>query len=95
MPFILEKDIIKTKSNHCGGVLGGISTGMPILARATVKATSSTAINQESIDKNGNKVQLQIEGRHDPCIVPRIVPVVESMLSLVLCDHYLRQKVYR
>ena len=93
-PFIGYKNHVKTKTNHCGGILGGISTGMPIVVRVTVKATSSLSINQNSVTTDKKPVVIKTTGRHDPCIVPRVVPVVEAMFALVLCDHYLRNKLY-
>lgn len=79
------------KSNHAGGVLGGISTGQEIIFRLAVKPTSSIRAPQETIDTEGEEVIISTEGRHDPCICPRIVPVVEAMAALVLIDHVKRQ----
>ncbi len=73
-------------SNNAGGILGGISSGQSILARVAVKPTPSVAIEQKTQDIHGDNRTLQIEGRHDPCIVPRIVPVVEAMVALTLLD---------
>ncbi len=73
-------------SNHAGGILGGISSGQPILARVAVKPTPSVATEQKTMDVHGRNRRLNIEGRHDPCIVPRIVPVVEAMVALTLLD---------
>jgi chorismate synthase len=80
------------KSNHSGGILGGISNGDEIVARLAIKATSSIKIAQQTIDKEGNPRTIQVEGRHDPCVLPRAVPIVEAMLALVLADHLLRQR---
>ncbi len=82
----------KTKTNNSGGIQGGISNGMPIVARIAVKPTSSIAKEQETVDVHGNKVKLSIKGRHDPCICQRIVPVAEAMVALVLIDHLMVQE---
>ena len=78
-------------SNNAGGVLGGISTGAQIFFRIPVKPTSSISQPQKTINQDHNEIELTVEGRHDPIICPRIVPVVEAMCALVLADHYLRQ----
>lgn len=80
------------KTNHAGGVLGGISTGQEIRARIAVKPTPSIEKKQETIDIYGRERRISIRGRHDPCICPRIVPVAEAMVALVLYDALLRQK---
>jgi len=82
-------------SNHAGGILGGISTGQDIIVRIAVKPTPSIAKVQQTRDSNGNVVDISVGGRHDPCIVPRIVPVAEAMLALVLVDCLLEQEKYR
>ena len=79
------------ETNRAGGVAGGISTGLPIVCRAVVKPTASIGKVQKTVDAAGKPVDLRIEGRHDPCIVIRIVPVIEHMLNLVLLDLYLAQ----
>lgn len=78
-------------SNHSGGIIGGISTGQEIIFRVVVKPTSSISVQQKTINIKGEETQIKTEGRHDPCICPRIVPVVEAMACLVLEDHYKRQ----
>jgi chorismate synthase len=86
-PFIAKGGRIETKTNKAGGILGGISTGAPIICRITVKPTPSVAGQQTSVDLETLKeVDLSISGRHDPCILPRIVPVAEAMVALVLAD---------
>jgi chorismate synthase len=82
-------------SNHAGGILGGISTGQEITVRIAVKPTPSIARNQQTRDIHGNVVEISVKGRHDPCIVPRIVPVAEAMLALVLPDCLLEQEKVR
>jgi chorismate synthase len=78
-------------TNNAGGILGGISTGEEIVFRVAVKPTSSISVPQQTIDVNGEEKPIVTEGRHDPCICPRIVPVIEAMACLVLEDHYKRQ----
>jgi chorismate synthase len=80
------------ETNHAGGILGGISTGQPILLRIAVKPPSSIAIPQKTVDRAGAERDFAIEGRHDPCLCPRVVPVAEAMTCLVLADSLLRQK---
>jgi chorismate synthase len=82
-------------SNHAGGILGGISSGQDIVVRIAVKPTPSIAKIQQTRDIHGNVVDISVGGRHDPCIVPRIVPVAEAMLALVLMDCVLEQMRYR
>ena len=78
-------------TNNAGGVLGGLSSGQEILFRVAVKPTSSIAVSQKTVDINGRESAIRTEGRHDPCICPRIVPVVEAMTAIVLEDHFKRQ----
>jgi chorismate synthase len=82
-------------TNHAGGILGGISTGQEIVARIAVKPTPSIAKTQRTLDRRGKEVSISIKGRHDPCIVPRILPVAESMVALVILDALLEQAKYR
>ena len=85
--FILREDgNVGKKTNHAGGILGGISDGSDIFFRVGIKPTPSIAAFQDTIDKKGNPVTVSIKGRHDPVIVPRAVVVVESMAALVLAD---------
>ena len=79
-------------SNRAGGVLGGISTGQPIVARFAVKPTSSILTSRRSVDRHGRDVEVETRGRHDPCVGIRAVPVGEAMLALVLADHLLRHR---
>ena len=85
--FIVKEGKVKTITNNCGGILGGISDGMPIIARVAVKPTSSISRKQRTVDLgNMGGAEIEIKGRHDPCIVPRAVPVCEAMMALVLAD---------
>ena len=79
-------------SNRAGGVLGGISTGQPVLARFAVKPTSSILTPRRAVDRFGQAVEVRTKGRHDPCVGIRAVPVGEAMLALVLADHLLRHR---
>ena len=81
-----------TKTNHSGGIQGGISNGMPISFRVAFKPVATLMQNQTSIDQNGNEIELQGKGRHDACVVPRAVPIVEAMAAMVILDFYLRNK---
>ena len=88
--FTIENGRIRTTSNNAGGILGGISNGMPIVIRLAVKPTASIGLSQKTVDyKKKKEADIVVGGRHDPCIVPRAVPVVESMIALVLADHSL------
>ena len=83
----MENGEIRTSTNHCGGILGGISNGMPIIFRVAVKPTPSISRPQESISlSRGENCDLIVKGRHDPCIVPRAVPVVEAAAAVALFD---------
>jgi len=86
---------IRTRTNHSGGVLGGISNGEDIVMRVAVKPPSSIRIRQRTIDTHGRGVGISVGGRHDPCICPRVVPVVESMAAVVIADHLLRFSLTR
>ena len=83
---------VRFGSNHAGGILGGISTGQPIVARFAVKPTSSILTPRQSVDMSGSEVEIITKGRHDPCVGIRAVPVGESMLACVLADHLLRHR---
>mgnify|MGYP003687927023 FL=1 len=80
------------KSNNAGGILGGISTGQNIEVNVAFKPTSSIPQERQSIDVQGNEVEMKTTGRHDPCVAIRAVPIVEAMLALVLIDHVLRDR---
>ena len=79
-------------SNHAGGILGGISTGQPVVARFAVKPTSSILTPRRTVDRLGNETEISTKGRHDPCVGIRAVPVGEAMMACVLADHFLRHR---
>jgi chorismate synthase len=79
-------------SNNAGGILGGISTGQPVVARFAVKPTSSILIPRRTVDRYGNETEISTTGRHDPCVGIRAVPIGEAMVACVIADHYLRQR---
>jgi chorismate synthase len=79
-------------ANNAGGILGGISTGQPIVARFAVKPTSSILIPRRTVDRYGRETEVSTKGRHDPCVGIRAVPVGEAMVACVIADHYLRQR---
>jgi chorismate synthase len=81
---------VATRSNRHGGMLGGISSGMPIVLRAVVKPTSSLPREQETVTRSGEPTSISTKGRHDPCLLPRFVPMAEAMVAIVLADHWLR-----
>lgn len=90
--FIAKPDRIGTASNRSGGIQGGITNGEPIYFRVAFKPTATVMREQQTVDREGNEILLTGRGRHDPCVLPRAVPIVEAMTSLVLCDHALRQR---
>jgi chorismate synthase len=79
-------------SNHAGGILGGISTGQPVVVRFAVKPTSSILQARRTVDRYGNDAEIVTKGRHDPCVGIRAVPVGEAMMACVLADHILRHR---
>ena len=87
-PFYYDDmGVVRTSSNNCGGILGGITTGMPLVFRCAIRPTSSIAREQETVSlKEKSNTTLQITGRHDPCIVPRALPVIEAMAAIGLCE---------
>lgn len=93
--FISEKGRITTRTNNAGGILGGISNGNDIVVRMAVKPTSSIAREQDTVTRRGKKTTIRVEGRHDPCVAPRAVPMADNMVALVLVDHLLRQRTAR
>jgi chorismate synthase len=94
--FYIDADgRVRTRTNNAGGTLGGISNGEAIIARVAIKPTSSISRDQETVDMQGNSRTILVEGRHDPCVVPRAVPVIEAMMCLVLVDLYLLNRMSR
>jgi chorismate synthase len=89
-PFISAQGVIRTSGNRHGGMLGGITSGMPIVLRAAVKPTSSLPIEQDTVTSDGKPAKIRTKGRHDPCLLPRFVPMAEAMVAIVLADHWLR-----
>jgi chorismate synthase len=83
---------IRTEANRSGGVQGGITNGEDVVFRVAFKPTATIASKQRTVDRSGNAVELAARGRHDPCVLPRAVPMVEAMALLVLADHWLRQR---
>lgn len=86
---------ITTESNRHGGMLGGISSGLPIVLRAAIKPTSSLSREQRTVTRNGEETTIATRGRHDPCLLPRFIPMAEAMVAIVLADHFLRQRGQR
>ena len=93
--FTMRDGKVVTTTNRHGGMLGGISTGMPIIMRCAVKPTSSIAQDQPTITANGSETTIKTKGRHDPCLLPRFIPMAEAMVAIVLADHALRQRAGR
>ncbi len=91
--FVNEAGNIKTQSNHSGGVQGGISNGMDIYFKVAFKPVATIVPAQDSVDEEGNYAEIVGKGRHDPCVLPRAVPIVEAMAALVLADHFIRQRM--
>jgi chorismate synthase len=94
-PYVMEGGRVQTKTNNAGGILGGISTGEDIVLRAAVRPPASIAKPQETVTRNGQRKTIEVHGRHDPCIVPRIVPVVEAMVGITIMDCYLIQEAIK
>jgi len=86
-PFVMDGDTVSARTNHAGGVLGGMTTGLPVVVNIAVKPTASIGQAQDTVDLEAKtNTSLTIHGRHDPCIVPRAVPVAEAVTAMVLLD---------
>jgi chorismate synthase len=95
-PFVPTEDGgITTRGNRHGGMLGGITSGLPIICRAAIKPTSSLSRPQPTVTRTGEPTEIRTKGRHDPCLLPRFVPMGEAMMAIVLADHLLRARVSR
>ena len=94
-PFIFKDGKVQTVTNNSGGVLGGISNGEDIYFRVAFTPVATINKEQITINENNEKIKLQADGRHDPCVLPRAVPIVDAMAALVIMDHYLRQNSYK
>jgi chorismate synthase len=89
--YLMKGGKVVTLTNNAGGVLGGLASGMPIIVRVAVKPTSSIAKEQRTVDlRSMEDAMIKVKGRHDPCIVPKAVPVVESAVAIILADHMIR-----
>jgi len=91
-PFVMREGRIATETNRSGGIQGGISNGEPVHLRVAFKPTSTVRKPQRTVTRDGRETVLEARGRHDPCVVPRAVPIVEAMTALVLADHFLRHR---
>ena len=90
-----ESGAVRTRTNKSGGIQGGISNGEDIYFRVAFKPVATIMQVQETVDLNGNSVNVVGKGRHDPCVLPRAVPIVEAMAALVIADHFLRNQMYK
>lgn len=91
-PFVIREGKVRTTSNRSGGVQGGITNGEDIYFRVAFKPTATITRPQKTVNISGEETELSARGRHDPCVLPRAVPMVEAMAALILCDHALRQR---
>jgi chorismate synthase len=89
-PFVMQAGAVRTVTNRSGGVQGGISNGEELVFRVAFKPTATILQSQKTVDIHGAEADLAARGRHDPCVVPRAVPIVEAMTALVLVDHWMR-----
>ncbi len=90
--FYMDEGRVRTHTNRSGGIQGGISNGEPIVFRVAFKPTATIMSEQPTVSNTGSDTELKGRGRHDPCVLPRAVPMVEAMTTLVICDHLLRQR---
>jgi len=93
--FRMEAGRVRTTSNRSGGIQGGISNGEDIVFRVAFKPVATIMTEQDTVNRSGENTTLKGRGRHDPCVLPRAVPMVEAMATLVVCDHFLRQRAQR
>jgi len=93
--FVMKNKKVMTATNNAGGILGGISNGMDIIVRLVVKPTSSINKVQDTVTQQGKKAKIRVEGRHDPCVATRAVPIAEAMVAITLIDHLYRTKSAR
>lgn len=93
-PFTMVEGKVRTTSNHAGGILGGISTGEDIYCRVVFKPVATISKTQNTLNRQNEQVKLEAKGRHDPCVLPRAVPIVDAMAALVIMDHLLRHQAY-
>ncbi|NLB93549.1 MAG: chorismate synthase, partial [Bacteroidales bacterium] len=91
--FVLTDSGVRTKTNHSGGIQGGISNGEDIYFNVAFKPIATLLKEQDTVDKDNKEVVIKPKGRHDPCVLPRAVPIVEAMAALVLADHFLLSKL--
>jgi chorismate synthase len=92
-PFVPGEDgRPRTAANRSGGIQGGISNGEDVVLRVAFKPTATISLAQQTVDREGRAAKLEAQGRHDPCVLPRVVPMVEAAVCLVLVDHWLRQR---
>ena len=91
-PYYMEAGRVRTTTNYSGGIQGGITNGEPIFFRVGFKPTATIFKSQQTVTQSGEDAELTARGRHDPCVLPRAVPMVEAMTALILCDHWLRQR---
>jgi chorismate synthase len=87
-----EHGAVRTRTNYAGGTLGGISNGETVYFRVAIKPVSTIKKRQNTVNTRDEAVQLEATGRHDPCVLPRAIPIVDAMSALVIMDHYLRHK---
>ena len=92
--FYSDENGIHTRSNHSGGIQGGISNGEDIFFRVAFKPVATLLREIETVDADGSKTVLKAKGRHDPCVLPRAVPIVEAMAAIVILDNYLLNKTH-
>jgi chorismate synthase len=92
--FFNDNGHIQTRTNHSGGIQGGISNGQDIFFRVAFKPVATILMEQETVDREGNDVVFKARGRHDPCVLPRAVPIVESMASMTILDNYLLELIH-